>query len=63
MPVLTSPLLHLPGAVSSAVSESAAQPSPEVEGAGETVFRIGRLEAGSGEAQVRIDNLPASWPR
>jgi phosphoribosylformylglycinamidine cyclo-ligase len=31
--------------------------------AGETVFRMGTLEAGSGEAQVRIDNLPATWPR
>ncbi len=34
-----------------------------LEGAGETVFRIGALEAGSGEAQVRIGNLPESWPR
>ena len=34
-----------------------------LEGAGETVFRIGSLEAGSGEAQVRIDNLPETWPR
>ncbi|WP_090569043.1 phosphoribosylformylglycinamidine cyclo-ligase [Belnapia rosea] len=34
-----------------------------LEGAGETVFRIGTLEAGSGEARVRIDNLPESWPR
>ncbi|MFC7692526.1 phosphoribosylformylglycinamidine cyclo-ligase [Paeniroseomonas aquatica] len=40
-----------------------AQATALLEGAGETVFRIGRLEAGSGEAQVRIDNLPASWPR
>ena len=35
MPVLTSPLLHLPGAVSSAVTESAAQPPPEVQVGGE----------------------------
>ncbi|WP_043365107.1 phosphoribosylformylglycinamidine cyclo-ligase [Belnapia sp. F-4-1] len=34
-----------------------------LEGAGETVFRIGSLKAGSGEAQVRINNLPESWPR
>jgi phosphoribosylformylglycinamidine cyclo-ligase len=31
-------------------------------GAGEAVFRIGTLEAASGEAAVRIDNLPAGWP-
>jgi phosphoribosylformylglycinamidine cyclo-ligase len=30
--------------------------------AGEAVFRIGTLEAASGEAAVRIDNLPAAWP-
>ena len=30
--------------------------------AGETVFRIGVLEAGEGAASVRIDNLPAGWP-
>jgi phosphoribosylformylglycinamidine cyclo-ligase len=31
--------------------------------AGETVFRIGTLAAGSGEARLRIDNLPPTWPR
>jgi phosphoribosylformylglycinamidine cyclo-ligase len=31
-------------------------------GAGEAVFRIGVLEAAGGEAEVRIDNLPAGWP-
>ena len=30
--------------------------------AGETVFRIGALEAGEGAASVRIDNLPTGWP-
>ncbi len=30
--------------------------------AGETVFRIGALEAGEGAASVRIDNLGAGWP-
>ncbi|TCZ64349.1 phosphoribosylformylglycinamidine cyclo-ligase [Roseicella aquatilis] len=29
---------------------------------GESVHRIGRIEAGSDE-QIRIDNLPANWPR
>ena len=28
---------------------------------GESVARIGRIEAGSGPAEVRID-LPAGWP-
>ncbi|MBC4014582.1 phosphoribosylformylglycinamidine cyclo-ligase [Siccirubricoccus deserti] len=31
-------------------------------GAGEAVFRIGVLETAGGEAEVRIDNLPAGWP-
>ena len=34
-----------------------------LESAGETVFRIGALEAGGGEARIRIDNLPEQWPR
>lgn len=29
---------------------------------GETVFRIGTLEAGEGEAVVRVDNMHAGWP-
>jgi len=33
----------------------------ELTAAGETPFRIGRLEAGS--AEMRIDHLPAGWPR
>ena len=32
-----------------------------LEGEGETVFEIGRIEAGQGPASVRID-LPAGWP-
>jgi hypothetical protein len=31
--------------------------------AGEAPFRIGHLEASSGPAGIRIENLPASWPR
>ena len=34
-----------------------------LRGAGETVFRIGRLAAGLGPAGLRIENLPAGWPR
>ncbi|CAA9224596.1 MAG: hypothetical protein AVDCRST_MAG08-779, partial [uncultured Acetobacteraceae bacterium] len=30
--------------------------------AGETVFRIGRLEARAGVAGLRIEGLPADWP-
>jgi len=30
---------------------------------GEAVFRIGALEAGAGPAGLRIENLPAGWPR
>ena len=29
---------------------------------GETARRIGVLEAGSGAAEVRVDNLGATWP-
>ncbi|HEY4250202.1 MAG TPA: phosphoribosylformylglycinamidine cyclo-ligase, partial [Roseomonas sp.] len=31
--------------------------------AGEAVFTIGRLEAAEGPAAIRIDDLPAGWPR
>ena len=31
--------------------------------AGEMVYRIGVLDAGAGEADLRIDNLSATWPR
>ena len=41
----------------------AAAATARLEAAGEAVFRIGALEAGSGEARVRIDNLPPAWPR
>ncbi|MGK7862523.1 phosphoribosylformylglycinamidine cyclo-ligase [Falsiroseomonas sp. E2-1-a4] len=34
----------------------------QLEAAGETVFRIGVLEAGEGAAAVRIDHLGAGWP-
>ena len=31
--------------------------------AGEAPFRIGHLEASSGPAGIRIENLPGTWPR
>ena len=31
--------------------------------AGEKPFRIGHLEASSGPAGIRIQNLPQAWPR
>ncbi|MBU8543879.1 MULTISPECIES: phosphoribosylformylglycinamidine cyclo-ligase [Roseomonadaceae] len=34
----------------------------QLQAAGETVFRIGALEAGEGKAGVRIDNLRPGWP-
>ncbi len=34
----------------------------QLEAAGETVFRIGALEAGEGAAAVRVDHLGAGWP-
>jgi phosphoribosylaminoimidazole (AIR) synthetase len=44
-------------------AEAADQASALLTASGETVFRMGGLEAGSGEAQVRIDRLAATWPR
>ena len=41
-----------------AVEEAAAA----LTAAGETVFRIGRLEARAGVAGLRIEGLPADWP-
>jgi hypothetical protein len=35
----------------------------QLSAAGEQVFRIGAIEAGSGPAGLRIDNLAANWPR
>ncbi|TDH62239.1 phosphoribosylformylglycinamidine cyclo-ligase [Dankookia rubra] len=35
----------------------------QLAAAGEQVFRIGAIEAGSGPAGLRIDNLAAHWPR
>jgi phosphoribosylformylglycinamidine cyclo-ligase len=51
------------GMVVVVAAEAVAEATALLEGAGETVSRLGQLEAGSGEAQVRIDNLPATWPR
>jgi phosphoribosylformylglycinamidine cyclo-ligase len=35
----------------------------QLTAAGESVSRIGRLEAGEGAAAVRVDNLTDNWPR
>jgi phosphoribosylformylglycinamidine cyclo-ligase len=51
------------GMVVVVAAEAADQASALLAASGETVFRMGRLEAGSGEAQVRIDRLAATWPR
>ncbi|HYF09177.1 MAG TPA: phosphoribosylformylglycinamidine cyclo-ligase, partial [Acetobacteraceae bacterium] len=41
----------------------AAEAQAGLEAAGETVFRIGVLDAAAGAAGLRIENLPAGWPR
>jgi phosphoribosylformylglycinamidine cyclo-ligase len=51
------------GMVVVVAAEAAEQASTLLAASGETVFRMGGLEAGSGEAQVRIDRLAATWPR
>jgi hypothetical protein len=35
----------------------------QLSAAGEQVFRIGTLEAATGAPGLRVDNLPAGWPR
>ena len=35
----------------------------QLRAAGEQAQRIGRLEAGAGAAGLRVENLPATWPR
>jgi phosphoribosylformylglycinamidine cyclo-ligase len=35
----------------------------QLRAAGEQVFRIGTLEAATGAPGLRVDNLPAGWPR
>lgn len=44
-------------------ADRAAEATSILEGAGETVFRIGHLAATLGGAGLRIENLPAGWPR
>ncbi|MCB4824618.1 phosphoribosylformylglycinamidine cyclo-ligase [Roseicella sp. GB24] len=51
------------GMVVVVAAEAAEQAAAQLAAAGEQVFRIGRLEAASGPAGLRIDNLPAGWPR
>jgi phosphoribosylformylglycinamidine cyclo-ligase len=42
--------------------EAADEAAETLSAAGETVFRIGRLEARPGGAGLRIEGLPADWP-
>ncbi|MDB5372652.1 MAG: phosphoribosylformylglycinamidine cyclo-ligase, partial [Belnapia sp.] len=54
------------GMVAVVSAATVAEATALLEAAGETVFRIGQLEAAEGtdaEARVRIDNLPATWPQ
>ncbi len=51
------------GMVAVVAAGAVAEATALLEGAGETVFGIGTLEPGGGEAQVRIGNLPEGWPR
>ncbi|WP_243634611.1 phosphoribosylformylglycinamidine cyclo-ligase [Roseicella frigidaeris] len=46
--------------VAAGEAEAAAR---QLTAAGEQVFRIGALEAAPGPAGLRIENLPAAWPR
>ena len=51
------------GMVIAVPAARAADAAAMLEATGEKVFRIGVLEASEGPAGIRIDNLPATWPR
>lgn len=51
------------GMVAVVAAQEAEAAMAELRAAGEQVFRIGRLDAAAGPAGLRIDNLPAGWPR
>ncbi len=51
------------GMVCVVAADRATEAKAMLEASGETVFAIGRLEAGAGPAGLRIDNLSAGWPR
>ena len=51
------------GMVCVVAAETAAEAQAMLEAAGEIVHRIGVLQAGSGPAGLRIENLPPGWPR
>ncbi|UPG74285.1 phosphoribosylformylglycinamidine cyclo-ligase [Roseomonas gilardii subsp. gilardii] len=53
------------GMVLVVAEDSAGEATRLLQEAGETVARIGRIEAAAegGEASVRVDNLPAHWPQ
>lgn len=51
------------GMVIAVPAARAGEAASMLEAAGERVFRIGALEASEGAAAIRIDALPAAWPR
>lgn len=51
------------GMVCVVAADKAEEAAAMLTAAGETVFAIGRLDAAEGAASIRIDNLPAGWPR
>ncbi len=50
------------GMVAAVAAEAADEAAGVLAAAGETVFRIGRLEARPGAAALRIEGLAADWP-
>src|SRR3954471_6084519 len=51
------------GMVVAVAAEQAEAAAAQLSAVGESVFRIGRLEAAPGPASLRIVNLPGGWPR
>ncbi|MGG5811593.1 phosphoribosylformylglycinamidine cyclo-ligase [Falsiroseomonas sp. CW058] len=50
------------GMVAAVAAADAERAAAMLRGAGESVHRIGVVEAGAGKASVRLDNLAAGWP-
>ena len=50
------------GMVLVVAAEAADEAARMLSAEGETVFRIGRLEARAGAAGLRVEGLPADWP-
>ena len=51
------------GMVCVVAADRAAEAQAMLEAAGESVFRIGVLEKGAGAPGLRVEKLPAGWPR